>query len=565
MAPAALYHEIAAALIVLCLCAGIFIYRKLPGLTVYDKIVAAALPLAVVIMLAVSAERILFLPFDAWNHNRLVPAFALAHGIKTFGLPDSGPVISWMYGPMAAAAYLPSAIASSADAGILLAGMLSFAFFCGPLVLVMLGATAGAAPWRRVFACCAAFFMAFLLSLKSPALVGPQFGIHVDSPSLGFAGAACALLMLKGRNSRPVPLAASAVFAVLAVFTKQNMLPLLAVLPAWVLLSHGRGAFVKYACAMAAAGLCLGAAVVWFYGSPGAFFSVLRMPLSYPWVDITPGVYTESPLINGAQWFRRISVLGIASCELVVFSLPFLLVIGSGGAVLSRRRQGRAQPAGLLLRASEKAWALPVFIAVATIPFSLLARAKLGGNFNSYAATLYFLTIAASSVLAELFLPLPAATAGKWRLAAATRTFFVGMVLVAAVMAAWKVPPHIADLVSRLRDSPMQQAYRYAKARPAQAYFPHFPLATLLADGKLYHSAYGLWDLHHAGKSIDNARWSAYLPPDMRVAAFHKDSRYDKSDHVEKLLAASGFTRQASADSTGEWIFFTQETAGPLR
>lgn len=565
MAPAAICNEVAAALIVSSLCAGILVYRRLPSLIVYERLVAAVLPFAAVIMLAVSAERIMFLPFDAWNHNRLVPAFALAHGLKTFGLPDKGPVISWMYGPMAAAAYLPSAIASSPDAGILLAGILSFAFFCGPLILAMLGATAGAAAWRRFFACSAAFFMVFLLCLKSPALVGPQFGIHVDSPSLGFAGAACALLMLQKRNRRPALLAASAVFAVLGVFTKQNMLPVLVVLPVWVLLSHGRGAFVKYVCAMAAAGLCLGAAVVWFYGSPGAFFNMLRTPLSYPWVDITPGVYTESPLIIGAQWLTRMAVLGIASCELLVFSLPFLLTIVTGDTVLSRQRQRQAQPAGLLLRACEKTWALPVFIAVATIPFSLLARAKLGGNFNSYAVTLYFLTLAAGSVLAELFLPLPAATAARPRPGAPTRLFFVGVVMVAAVAAAWKVPPHIADLVSRLRDSPMRQAFRYAKAHPGQAYFPHFPLATLLADGKLYHSAYGLWDLHNAGKSIDASRWSAYLPPDMRVAAFHRDSRYDKSDYVEKLLAGSGFTRQGSGGTMGEWIFFSQETAGPLR
>jgi hypothetical protein len=75
------------------------------------------------------------------------------------------------------------------------------------------------------------------------------------------------------------------------------------------------------------------------------------------------------------------------------------------------------------------------------------------------------------------------------------------------------------DLPARLRqlpNNPQQAAYEFARAHPRQAFFPWNPLSTLMADGKLYHHDYAVWDWDLAHYPPSRARLAADMPPAMR-------------------------------------------------
>ena len=48
-----------------------------------------------------------------WNDVRLIPSFSFVSEYDLYALPDSGPILNMVYGPVAALAYLPATLFST--------------------------------------------------------------------------------------------------------------------------------------------------------------------------------------------------------------------------------------------------------------------------------------------------------------------------------------------------------------------------------------------------------------------------------------------------------------------
>jgi hypothetical protein len=113
--------------------------------------------------------------------------------------------------------------------------------------------------------------------------------------------------------------------------------------------------------------------------------------------------------------------------------------------------------------------------------------------------------VAVAALLALLRLNRPSAV--RWLLLAGSAFLMVGK------MRAIETLPAV---VQGLRDNPESRAFAFVREHPGQVYLPSHPLVTLLAEGRAYHSSIGIEDQELAGVVIDEARFRAYLPPDLR-------------------------------------------------
>ncbi len=84
--------------------------------------------------------------------------------------------------------------------------------------------------------------------------------------------------------------------------------------------------------------------------------------------------------------------------------------------------------------------------------------------------------------------------------------------------------PDIALIPTRfveLRDRHYsQQAYAFARQNPGTTYFPWHMLASLMAEGKLYHTEGGLAQWEDADFPVSEERLRSHLPLNMRYLAF---------------------------------------------
>lgn len=62
-----------------------------------------------------------------------------------------------------------------------------------------------------------------------------------------------------------------------------------------------------------------------------------------------------------------------------------------------------------------------------------------------------------------------------------------------------------------------QQAVEFLRRHPGKAYFPWYPLATLLAEGRLDHFEYAVVDRFLAGAEPSREHVLAHVPPRMTM------------------------------------------------
>lgn len=67
------------------------------------------------------------------------------------------------------------------------------------------------------------------------------------------------------------------------------------------------------------------------------------------------------------------------------------------------------------------------------------------------------------------------------------------------------------------RISLTEQSFEQARTNPGRVYFASNPLSVLLAEGKLYHFDYGLFDRDLAGRMPTRAEFLAHVPPGARA------------------------------------------------
>jgi hypothetical protein len=454
--------------------------------------VTAFLRLATAIAAIVAAAAILHhtagVPESDMSASRVVPAVALARGFPIYVGPTSGPIIDFMYGPVAAIAFLPAALATTPSGALAIAAALNAIAFFLPMAWLHLRAV------RRRDAATAGFVLFVLAVVRDPGLAFSAFTIHADAPALGFGALACGLFVTGARPPSAGRLAAVAVAVVLAAWTKQTIAPLALVLVLVALLRDGVATGARLARLVVGVGLAVSAVWVLAFDPSALVFNMVTLPSRMPW-------YGEG---DGGRWATVGFVTGLLARLTWV---PALVVTALGIAARRRGIRLRDTPGGLLAA-----------VALALAPLAVVGGAKVGGFLNTFSVCSYFLVAAATVSLAA------AATVPERAGVAATALLVVGLVVLAVDVgrgpAGLRSVAHAVARLETWRDNPHEHAFAVARAHAGEIYFPWNPLSTLLAEDRLDDNEIGAWNRDLAGVPIDDALWRRFLPPRLRLIAF---------------------------------------------
>ncbi len=449
---------------------------------------------------------------------------------------DSGFVLNTIYPPLSAAAFLPATVFSHPTPALIAGSVLSLLYFLAPVAWVCKALTH---PTERSNSRLLGFYLFLGFSLlavtRPPLVVGSA--IHADAPAIGFAAMACAMLVYapgaSTLSNKRIVLAG--LFAVLAIAAKQTMVPIAIVLPIWCVLRHDKRDVLRVLLSLAFWGFV--AAVLCFlaFDLKTVKFNTIDIPKNHPW--IFPGV-------------ARLNVIILILGEFVDHALPMLASLMIALWVIrqvSTTKETSPRLSGLRTYLASNEWILFILIAVLLLPTAILGRIKVGGNLNSYAPPLYFLTLA----LVALIL--------SWQRATDSASETSGRMLLIPVFLVSIFSPFalaggvIRDLNGMKPLAANQQvvAYHYALAHPGEAYFPWNPLSTLLAEGRIDHFEYGLFDRDLANLGVTQEHFRAHISPKTRVIAFPQDR---DAEWTLKLLPE--FRRRVEIPELPGWICY---------
>lgn len=468
---------------------GLVLAGRRAALPVLDRALLALTPVALVVLVAEILPEIVLVLDDDMSASRTVPALALARGFPLYAGPDGGPIIDFMYGPIAAIAFLPVALAHTPSGVLAIAVAVNVIAFFVP----MLGCIAATGVPARI-AVPAAVVFGFLV-LWDPGLRFSGLSIHADAPALGLCALACVPFVRRTGVPDAAALGLSATCAALAVWTKQTSMPIVVALPLWLVAVGARRAAVRWVEWLAGIGIVLSSALLLGFGPRELWYNMVTLPGRMPWYDEA----TRGKLPAAARSWRLLADQARWTAMLLV-----ALVAGGTRGAGGVRAWVRAQP-----------WTLLVLIGMLGAPMAVLGGAKVGGYLNTHSVTNYFLAGAVACGVARL------AAEGHRLPRAMLLALLVG--LAGTWLANPRARAQVAPTVARLgtwSTNPQEQAFAFARAHAGAVHLPWNPMATLLADGRLWNNEIGAWNRDLAGAPVTDAQWRRWLPPDARWLAF---------------------------------------------
>lgn len=161
------------------------------------------------------------------------------------------------------------------------------------------------------------------------------------------------------------------------------------------------------------------------------------------------------------------------------------------------------------------AWPLACATGLALLPMSLLGRMKAGGTANNFGITDYFLALGIALLVLRL------AARGEFRQGAARRALEAALLLLLTVMGVRTVANLLLTSREFARRWPpaIQAAFDYAQKHPGTTYFPWHPLASLMGEGRYFHTAWGVMERESAGFPVSDAHFRDALPENLQRVA----------------------------------------------
>jgi hypothetical protein len=295
----------------------------------------------------------------------------------------------------------------------------------------------------------------------------------------------------------------------LAVWAKQSVLPVYGALIVIAALRFGRKSALTLGIAGCAIGILVSLIFLTLLPTTDIVANMITVPAQHPWWKIDP----VSGEIDATRWaattFDRIKMIVAGFFHLIRSYWP--LVIFLLGAIWS-------------IKPSERAFALlkgrrwPAFLVVALfmLPTAVIGRLKVGGAINHETFFLFFLVVAAVLWILE--------TASGERSAALQPHLIIALSLFTLINL-----PQIRDYHGwrTAWNNQNEVAYRYLKANPHGAYFPWNPLSSWLAERKLYHFDYGVYDRNLGKAQVSSMHLRAYLPSERpKIASYYAHHDY---------------------------------------
>ncbi|HVO33318.1 MAG TPA: hypothetical protein VMU17_05325, partial [Elusimicrobiota bacterium] len=360
-------------------------------------------------------------------------------------------------------------------------------------------------------------FLAFVcVSLESEGLAYSALRVHVDAPALMWSTLAMGVL----RSRLPARRSLAVAFAALAALTKQTFIPV------WLLaLPFGSGLAderpLDRRLLMYTAFSAVGAVIVLRLFAPvnNLISDLVMLQTKYPFVD------------------RPLASLILAFSDFVRQFWPLAAVVTFG----------------ILVDASDalRRNSILMIAAFVVFPIALVHRAKVGGDVNAFAPVLYWL------LAASLFGLLRAISQEETGAHFPARVAKIILVLTVAMgsLECLPVAMHFRLIQARriLPLNPQESAYRYLRQHADGYYFPFNPLAAVMAEGRLYHTASSLADFTLQGHPLGPHDLQAGLPPVFSGVAIHESNDQDR----EALLHALDLRAQPVRDpAMPGWLIY---------
>ena len=437
-------------------------YRRNRRLSWGDRLLGAALPLIVYLLIASFFCSLYQAPFWGWNGARLAPVAAMWDGEPLYATRNAGSVQTTLYPPFSAVAFALAGLFGEPSSAMIAGSLLAHLYYFLPVLYLCMSD-----PGNRGLGAVLFFFFT-TVSLNFYGLDGSASRIHADAPALGFGLASCAALAQTHASPR-ARFALASVLMWLSIWSKQLLLPLVIVLPLWVILAQGRRAALQLSLWLGLGGL-ISVGLLAVFGTEGLFFNTVLIPKAMPWIRKAP--------FNLAYVFM----------ELLTYLLPIILIV-LGCAVLLLKKDPVSQFPAWLLR---NTWTLPLAAALILVPSCVLGRVKVGGALNNLSYTLYFALAAAAMIILRL--------ASLWSRRPAGGEFdtFKRLAALAGIVVAFYGFGSILQLRLHLLVPVRNEnrlAYEYLLNHPGEGvYFPGQPLAHVLAESSLPHFSLAVYD-----------------------------------------------------------------------
>ncbi len=460
--------------------------------------------------LALVGQHILFRLTASWDWNliRLERSFALVAGYPLFSQPDQGLILNQAYGPVAVLFYLPATLAKTPTAAILVGQLLALAGFFLPALWLHWRAGPPARVWRFC-----GFLVFVALTLDLWPLTYSALTVHVDAPALGL-GALAAGCLLGPRPPTRAALWVSLLAAVLALWTKQVMAPLVLALELFLLAAWGWRLAVRYGLGLLLVGSGSLLLAGWSVGGATLWFHLITVPVSHPW-----------RWGGGAH-----AVLFAFGLLLQTAALAWALTLLAGALLVLRtcresscRASSYREDNGPRFR--QTPGALFWMIAGCNLPMALLGRLKVGGDDNALSFSVYFLVLGTTLTLAAFAGGAPAVD--RW----AQKVLLVLLIVLVPFLVWVQEPGCLTSWQQPLaRDLPQDLAFRYAQQHPGEIYFPRLVLASYLAEDQFYHSGTGLVDRLLGKIAVAPQHVAAHLPARLRAIALAENGYLSEMD-----------------------------------
>ena len=403
-------------------------------------------------------------PGIPWNDIRVAPAVAWHHGISIYSLPASGPVSTWIYGPLPLLLMWPAGLAPGAIGAIEIAGAIHIGLKVLTLALACWFWPAAQAPaaaaqdWQRRLA--AALLCVLLVRNDTSGYLV----YSADAPGVAFG-----LLSLLALARRQYWLAAACAAA--SASCKQTLVGVGLAQLIWLFATVSPQAAWRHLGRCVVAGSVAAMASASVFGVAGLWHTMFEIPAGFPWAGLA------GRLEQHAVYLLLHVVLPIVA-----------MVVG--------RRFFFSRTSPVLL---------PSLAFFCTLPLGVAGLLKIGGNVNSlHSFWLWFPPTLIALATGERFGRL----GQKGILAASLATV--------AVASLWLQ-------TSNLRVLPNVQAYReatYLAARlPEKIWFPLHPIVTLYSDGRFYHDLDGICERRLAGQPLGPEHFLAHTPRRRQASA----------------------------------------------
>ena len=327
-------------------------------------------------------EKILKFPGYDWDHNRLVPIFAFQLGYKYINAYDTGPVLSWAYGPIAPIFFFPATLANSPTTATMIGGIINILIFFLPFLAV---ATFYMRKSRWMFFYGLQFLLiTFLYVMNNPALAFTAFNIHVDSPSLCLGAISCLLIyfsfITQDDQKNLYLISFAGVTTVLAIWAKHNLILLPLAIITYLIITSKFKIFKLYSISLLSSGIFFSLIIIAIFGHEYLYFSMVESMAQQP------NIMTFDLSFND-----KINLLINASLELLINIMPFVVITFSHFVITFKKGKYSNLNKWLI----SHPYSLFFITSFYMIPVAISSRIKWGGNINSLSIAIYFMVLTA--------------------------------------------------------------------------------------------------------------------------------------------------------------------------